>query len=75
MRQQAPKRDQESPKSRPSVAQDASKTAPDPSRMEPGEPEDEFLARSLWIAPFDKHQERYCVVLRLARNMCDVFKT
>ena len=62
-------------KSQPSDAQDASKTAPDPSRMEPGEPEDEFLARSLWIAPFDKHQERYCVVLRLARSMCDVFKT
>ena len=49
-------------KSQPSDAQEAPKSAPNPSKMESGEPQDEFLARSLWEALFDKLLERFCVV-------------
>ena len=62
-------------KSRPSDAQEAPKSAPDPSKMEPDEPQDEFLARSLWEALFDRLLERFCVVLAVVRNMRDVLKT
>ena len=62
-------------KSRPSDAQEAPESAPDPSKMEPDEPQDEFLARSLWEALFDRLLERFCVVVCLVRNKRDVLTT
>ena len=80
--QEAPKRRPRGTKSwprvaqsRPSDAQEAPKSAPDPSKMEPDEPQDEFLARSLWEALFDRLLERFCVVVCLVRNKRDVLTT
>ena len=59
----------------PSGAQVLSKTAPDRFKTESGEPQDEFVARSLRTALFDKLQHRILLVLSLARVARDVYKT
>ena len=50
------------PKSWPSGVQEAPNMAPDPSKIESGEPQDEFVARSWWEALFERLLERCCVV-------------
>ena len=57
--QEVPKRGQESPKSAPSDAQGPSKRAPNALRIDPGKPQDEFVAHSLWEALFGKLLERF----------------
>ena len=76
---EVPKRRSREPKScptaskgRPSGAQELPKTAPDPSKTEPGEPQNEFLAQSLWEAVCDKLLQRFFVVFWLVRQACDV---
>ena len=51
-----------SPKSWPSDVQEAPNVAPDPSKLQSGEPQNEFVARSWWEAPFERLLERCCVV-------------
>ena len=46
------------PQSWPSGVQEAPNIAPDPSKIESGEPQDEFVARSWWEALFERLLER-----------------
>ena len=62
-------------KSRPSDAQETPKSGTTRSKMESGEPQDKFLARSLWEAQFNKLLERFCVVVCLVLDARDVHKT
>ena len=49
--------------------------APDPSKIESGEPQDEFVARSWWEALFGRLLERCCVVFECAQKARDMRKT
>ena len=60
------------PQSWPSDVQEAPNMAPDPSKIESGEPQDEFVARSWWEALFERLLERYCVVFLYAHKARDM---
>ena len=60
------------PQSWPSDVQEAPNMAPDPSKIESGEPQDEFVARYWWEALFERLLERYCVVFLYAHKARDM---
>ena len=57
------------PQSWPSGVQEAPNMLPDPSKIQSGEPQNEFVARSWWEAPFETHLERCCVVFCVRRKL------
>ena len=82
--QEGPRRARESPRSgqrgsrdvqeRAKAGPEHANRAQDPSKTEPGELSDRFLARSLWEALFERPLERYCTVFLPTCNADDMWK-
>ena len=58
------------PKSQPSDAQELPKRSPDPSKIDPGDSQDEFLARFLWQVASVGLLVRFCVVFDAFQTFC-----